>query len=956
MKEDNTLTNASRNRRAAARLRLRLQTAKTLAKLNSTSKTVRQKRREEKRNAEQKDPEKHVDIERVPRIKKNRLAEPPKATSKFKRRQINKTWLPTHLWHTKRAHMTRPTLPLWRMAIPIRPTEKTYRATHRASSSRGCVAWDTTYHSTIGCLGTKDSLITTLKGLGFHGEGWRGKTCDKWIIGARFADGWIFERDGKVPIAPVDVIWQAKYDENAHTTRDTGHEMELDNAPSEVLQQKVRGRRKKLDHRLFIRVHPSAFRQVWTELLGLAKTQRPEVLLEDLRFEIGSITVAGPGSTEALAGVLRLAPGQEELSHVWSVLKGLNNPAALARNAVLSFETLDPRFYHPPRQQHILRDEKSLQKLSELLVSWPLDASPSPSQIFDYKARFRLSKIMPSQQAINRRRKALLPGQEVEQVQTDPRLPLLLLAHRPVRQNSNTQGHWTVLAPWCAIDPIWRSLMYYPLTTGGTPRFGGLEQTRQTAFEQMTPWYPGDFPGTEAGKAWDRTESENRFDAWMRRPPSRRLAWDQLDLGLGRKGEHGRGWTCDWEYLFTDTDPRSTAATDVIRKTKLNKNDPFDMTQPRYLTQKQRKAAMVAQQTRQEQAARRRNTSSPESDAEQAADLTKATMYFHTTSATASRMLGNFMQPPSEQKPVLATIRIRYLTRGTPKPAARVYMLPRRPQLAQQVFSDETQPSEEAKNAPPSPPSFVSLPVKFQSVVDQNIQPPDLRQRWLLQVSHLHRNGHLIDEIAKPLGCERQNHRGDPVQHKKYPFSTSRTLPMSHIRVFPDKGPADILSRVQGMYGPRPPRLTAQEKLQILQPAAINTADEDIWDKHVPCSYEEDLIGFVTSGGYNLAQGRGTAIGSIWIQRVIEHWQYEDKLDVSAQKAPAHGIDHSHPSSEKDPTSSNVNDNNAKTDTVKGVKANPTNLRKGQKEWQRKLCVVRNAGESIGRLALWELC
>ena len=65
---------------------------------------------------------------------------------------------------------------------------------------------------------------------------------------------------------------------------------------------------------------------------------------------------------------------------------------------------------------------------------------------------------------------------------------------------------------------------------------------------------------------------------------------------------------------------------------------------------------------------------------------------------------------------------------------------------------------------------------------------------------------------------------------------------------------------------------------------------------------EEDLIGFVTSGEYNLSQGKGVGIGSVLIHRLVEarKWAKEAKDD---------GGD--------------------------------------------RVVVVRNAGESLGRLALW---
>lgn len=61
--------------------------------------------------------------------------------------------------------------------------------------------------------------------------------------------------------------------------------------------------------------------------------------------------------------------------------------------------------------------------------------------------------------------------------------------------------------------------------------------------------------------------------------------------------------------------------------------------------------------------------------------------------------------------------------------------------------------------------------------------------------------------------------------------------------------------------------------------------------------WEEDLVGFVTSGEFNLVEGKGTAIGNVSVRRAVEGFRMEGKGG--------------------------------------------------------KLCIVRNAGESIGRLARW---
>lgn len=71
-------------------------------------------------------------------------------------------------------------------------------------------------------------------------------------------------------------------------------------------------------------------------------------------------------------------------------------------------------------------------------------------------------------------------------------------------------------------------------------------------------------------------------------------------------------------------------------------------------------------------------------------------------------------------------------------------------------------------------------------------------------------------------------------------------------------------------------------------------------DNHPIVPNEEDLIGFVTTGEYNLAEGKGIAVGCVFAAEII-----------------------------------------------KGLRS--AGLKEG------KLCIVRNAGEIVGRLARWEV-
>ncbi|KAK5061575.1 hypothetical protein LTR84_008119 [Exophiala bonariae] len=1000
MTEDNTPIVTKRRRTPSRKLRLRLDRAKLLGNLNQKSKTVRQKKRDAKANAKKDDPENHTLISRIPRLKKNTLTEAPRATVKYKKRQVNKTWLPTHLWHTKRAHMTRPTEPLWRIAIPLRPTEKSYRPSHRAAGQRGCIAWDCSYMSSVACRGTESAIQSLLGALGFVPQSLSAALQKKWKSGTRFAEGWVHERDNKNrPVAPVRVLFIVKTPKAEMKSAPASVDV-LDDAsrPDGINQSNSHSRtRTKLNCEILIQIHPSAFHQFWSELITVAKVQKPQVLVEDLRFELGSIEVQGPGSTEALLGVLRPVPenpkSSNSHSHIWRTLAGLNNPGLLPQNALLSFDIADPRLNHPPTQIRIPNDPDH-PELNEILVNWPVDNTLTSSRLFSHKVRFALGNSLPSQKAISRRRALTPPGQSPTLHEKDPQIPVILLASRAEsstgQASTSSQGKWTVLLPWFCVDLVWRSLMYYPLSSGGTPRFGGLNQKQQLAFEQQIPWFPADFPGTEAGKAWDRTESERKFDEWIRRPPKSRVAWDKLDLGAERIGEIGRGWACDWEFLFESGPPSSeTKAVHKEDRTQGTSDQPP-------LTQRQRKAAKAKAETEKEQAARRRNTSSPESEAEVLDMSLPSTVssYTQLTSAATKSLIARPSQTELPAHPALLTIRITFLDRGTPTRGARIYRLPTTApkQVSQPIdlqpttVSDcerQTQPQQLwSSGLPPAaqrPPPTLSTADNSSSSNPGTSEADILHSRWLALVDS-HSNGTTRLKQNEHYPKPKINRFGMPATKSALPRES-----LFRVNVLPKNAPKEIIDK----YGPDSaygrgdgeiPKIIPQSKksnptggskksnskapstsihndsVPVPESNPIYTPSEDLLPTqppstqfqlqpqndllplsshsthkhHPPVPHAHDLIGFVTtnsttatsssSAGYNLSEGRGTAIGSIWAQRVVEGWDA-----VALTEAQGQGPGQS-------------------------------DSGRRHRHGTRFLCIVRNAGESVGRLARWEVC
>ena len=744
MVDDNTPTVTARRRKPTRHMRLRLETVKRLRALGAQKKVERVTSRDSKATEDQAAKattseaasDKSTIKTRVPKVKMATLAKPPIPKAKFRKRQIHKSWLPTHLFHAKRAHMTPPSAPLWRFAIPLTPTQKSYRPTHRARTERGAVAWDTSYMATVGLEGQQRSIEGMLKALGVGVRGcdekvW-GAWGQKWRSGTRVLETFVSERESPHQlIAPVTIVWRVP--------------------PFTDEKKPVDDERR--SRKVVLRVNPSAFFQLWEEVVRLAKVAKPSVGVEDLRFEIGSIEITGPGSTEALLGAVWSSPSDDgpmegaksSVKSTWMGLAGLTNPSTLPTGALLAFNIKDPRLHHPPRTIPLPKTQDPPNQLLELLADWPVDKLQSPPELFERSYRFKGSKL-PSQKVVNRRKSLAKPGEYPEPLPADPHIPVLLYTNSNP-SNNKQQGTWTLLAPWKCIQPIWYSVMYYPLSTGQQPRFGGLREMQQLAFEAGRPWFPADFPGTKAGWDWEVQERRKRWEERLRRPKGKRVSWEKVDLGDGRKGEVGEGWACDWRILLdgflADVQGEGGVTTAVKQSVdqsteNAKSKDAAESPQP----EPPPKPDKLAQKT-----------------SAQALDLLRPST---PVSPGSAGLYGN-----------LITVRLTLLTRGVPQTCARIYGLP----------SASTN--------------------------------PELRNAWLALLPSKHK------------------HRGP-----------KNSLP---------KLPKDA-----------PPHIVQQRLAQsLLEPPR---AGEDVYPA---CPGVEDLVGFVTTGNFNLAEGKGTGIGNLLVGKVL---------------------------------------------------------------------------------------
>lgn len=779
MQDDNTPTVNSRTRKPkTSRARLRAETARKLGIL------ARRKRLLKMKKVLGSNTDAIATRAARPKIRRNEPNDLPVTAPRYRKRQLNKTWLPTHMWHAKRARMTPPSDPLWGFSIPLTPTQKNYRPTHRVQWEKGAMAWDMSYMSTIGLFGKENIVHHILKDVGLTQESlWNDKGI-RWRAGAIHWTGNLVRKtnNGVRLISPsTTIIWNPV---QKLETAEAG-------APS---------------RQLFIRVHPSAFFETFNELLRLTRAYKPRPYLQDLRHEIGSIDVTGPDATEALLGVLKpiKADAKGAQASKFESLVGLRDPASLPQGALLAFSILDPRLKYPPQKVQLpdASSQKVQLQLMETISSFHRDEIMEPSPLFDRDVRFKASKLS-SQKSLNRRRGKTGPGTPLEPSDADPPIPIILLASRNGNE-AHIPGTWTILLPWKCVLPVWYSLMHYPLSTGGNPTFGGLDEIRQLTFERGQPWFPGDVPGTDAGNTWETRERQSRQRIWDLKPRGKRVKWETVDLGAGRKGEVGVGWSCDFETLFA---LENAAEAETENEAAPTGGDGDGSNNQDHEMPGVSEVEKPVQETPINKAP------------EPLTNITYLPKAIFTLSSSTQSL------PPLPPNATI-TVRIRMLGRGTISACARIYRLP--DQVAAAAPAPGSSQAEVPATEPP-PTDDGSGNLKL---------PRDLFDQWLAQ---------------QPQRQKQQQHPFNP-KSKSQPKSKHRfrnTNPSSSSTTTTTPQAARLQALAQS--------LTADPSRPYVAPGMQANANMN----HPLCPSARDLVGFATTAAYNLRSGRGEAIAAL---------------------------------------------------------------------------------------------
>ncbi|KAL1711123.1 ribonucleases P/MRP protein subunit POP1-domain-containing protein [Schizophyllum commune] len=516
------------------------------------------------------------------RKRRHKVKKGTTTAKEFAKRQRDKSWLETHVWHAKRMIMNN----MWGYRLAIKPTEKSFRPSHRAAM-HGSILHDASYEGPIEVSGPLEILKLALE-----------QCCDcqgPSPAAPRFADGsrafstyiYEFQTYPLALVSPASIIWQP---------RDS-----IPQKPVNMRQGKGKGKATTTaggtstptnpaaeKRTLWLRCHADAFQWVFqilqrsvTFALDTYNKAHPDepsqdVEIADLRGEVNIFEIMGPQANQVLRGALRAVPrGEGEFDQFWASLKDLQTSGAVPRNMIVGFTVDDPRLRFPPKRAK--PDDEAAQSQSPTFPSPALAASI----IWDPDVRKKLSVPKYTQKQLDERRaKNLVPGTPLNTLRLDDRVPVLLVQRSVEPLSPSTSGtsslassaatsrtssfnrtnssHSPLTSPstpsqpihgWTLIFPAGWGMAFLPSLVHTGTRVAGQRERASQSFEAGVPHFPQDVPGDwttlaqyGSHESWWAMRAIEEQARWERTPPSKRSNWAKLGTASM--------WMPDWRQVL----------------------------------------------------------------------------------------------------------------------------------------------------------------------------------------------------------------------------------------------------------------------------------------------------------------------------------------------------------------------------------------------------------------------
>ncbi|XP_014210290.1 ribonucleases P/MRP protein subunit POP1 [Copidosoma floridanum] len=528
---------------------------------------------------------------------------PKNLLSEYNRRQRNKLWLETHIWHAKRFKM----IEKWGFKLPNHSNDRCFRANYRAVAKH-CLIQDLSYYTCLEIRGPVDILKEKLKRHCNQNELTFGAKI--YINGEREGTLMFYKKDGYPcsPIGYVHFLWSpngfsnkfiwlwvhpAFYSEvlqeiinhfsfeleknkkSSDLEGDSSQEKKNCSSESTSPDLKIFSTIKIPTYNsacgcqmLILRNCLNRFRlcgplalSILTDAFELPDIKKNSLnenkifVDEDENFEechypedaCAMDVDTHPNSKQSIDFWYRTYyQSRDNLEafkvqkDVYNTLRNLKSSNQLPPNIVVALTVLDPRFFLP------------LKRTKSLPSSQPADKSPMPptlannSPLWDSNIRSYVTKNCISTSAINKlRSQSLVPGVENDQHFSENvmhKIPILLIQKPGDYSHNNSIGFGSgvdVVLPAGWSMPFWLSLILR------CAKAGGLRESKAIAYENSNLNVPAiNHPDTDAYQMEAKLEKMKLIEKYFRLPPNKRVNF--IKFGITSP------YFCEWKLLMKE--------------------------------------------------------------------------------------------------------------------------------------------------------------------------------------------------------------------------------------------------------------------------------------------------------------------------------------------------------------------------------------------------------------------
>lgn len=385
---------------------------------------------------------------------------PRNLLAEYTRRQRNKIWLETHIWHAKRFKM----MEKWGYRIASYANDKCFKANYRAMAKH-CLMQDISYYTCVEINGHQEILKETLKS---HCNPFELTFAAKiFMEGTREGTVMFFKKNGypQFPIGHVHFLWRPNQSD-LRTIWIWVHPSFLDDFVAEIISSFefkhnthcATTSNQTLDSCLYINekdctmtVHKNTFNRfrfygpltinVLTNALQLPNfNEIINLNLNTTQFDNNQIDCKADHNSDK-SWHTEYYDNQENIEslkiqkQLWQALKTLQSPSQLPPNIILGFTVLDPRFHLPDKRT---KPQKETQ-MAEIISIPPINANSSP--LWEQKIRGKVSKTCVTTSAINKiRNQCLVPGLNNDKYFNEEimaKIPILLIQKPGIGNTGN---------------------------------------------------------------------------------------------------------------------------------------------------------------------------------------------------------------------------------------------------------------------------------------------------------------------------------------------------------------------------------------------------------------------------------------------------------------------------------------------------------------------------------------